>query len=311
MNYTIWMTGLSGSGKSTLAQMCKEKDPDLVILDGDALRGGLCSDLGFSIDDRRENMRRLRALCKLFNDNGKNVITAFISPIEEERRKAQLEIPNCHVVWCDSPLEVCERRDVKGLYKKARAGKIPEFTGISSPFEEPKCADVLLDTGRLPAEKCLSRLIRFIQVVNQAPEAAEWANASSKETHLTFVGRWCPLHRGHTWIIEEKVEKEQLPALILVRDTAYDEFPAKVRCELVKRWMITKKIRGTIMIIPDIVGVYWGRGVGYQTQEVEPPDDIKAISATKIRELIAKNDASWKEIVAPGTADYLEEILGK
>lgn len=148
MNFTIWMTGLSGAGKSTLAEMLKIEHPEIVLLDGDVLRGGLCSDLGFSLDDRRENMRRLRELCKLFNDNGKNVITAFISPIEEERIRAKEEINKCLVVWCHSPLSICEERDVKGLYKMARAGEIQDFTGISSPFDLPGCADLLIDTSK-------------------------------------------------------------------------------------------------------------------------------------------------------------------
>jgi len=150
MNKTFWLTGLSGSGKSTLAKMLKEQYPDIVLLDGDVLRKttGLCADLGFEIGDRRENMRRLRALCKLFNDNGKDVITSFICPIEEDRLLAKKSLTNCYVIWCKSSLQVCEDRDVKGLYKKAREGVIPCFTGIDSPFEDVECADLILDTTK-------------------------------------------------------------------------------------------------------------------------------------------------------------------
>ena len=163
MSYTIWMTGLSGAGKSTIAEAYAKRH-DVVLLDGDVLRKGLCSDLGFSVEDRIENMRRLRALCKLFNDNGKDVITAFISPIEAERVKAKEEIPNCKIVYCNATLAKCELRDVKGLYKKARAGEIPNFTGIDSPFEPPECADLKLYTECKSVKECLADLEAFIQL---------------------------------------------------------------------------------------------------------------------------------------------------
>ena len=162
-NITVWMTGLSGSGKSTVAEAFMKEHPNWVLLDGDVLRKGLCSDLGFSVDDRVENMRRLRALCKLFNDNGKNVITAFISPIEAEREKAKKEIDNCCVVFCNTSLAICEDRDVKGLYKKARDGEIPNFTGIDSPFDFPKCGDLVLETEIDSVESCVNVLKEFIK----------------------------------------------------------------------------------------------------------------------------------------------------
>ena len=112
----LWFTGLSGSGKTTLAKQL----PNFVNLDGDVLRTGLCSDLGFSDEDRIENMRRLRELCKIFEQNSISVVTSFISPFEAERVKAKKEIPNCYIVWIKSSVEECEKRDVKGLYKKAR-----------------------------------------------------------------------------------------------------------------------------------------------------------------------------------------------
>lgn len=163
MNYTIWMTGLSGSGKSTIADKIKEIYPEMVLLDGDVVRNGLCSDLGFSNKDRKENMRRLRELCWLFNDNDKNVITAFISPFEFERILAKQRITDCHIVYCNSDLETCEKRDVKGLYKKAREGIIPKFTGISSPFEKPECADLILDTQNESIDNCTNKLIKYME----------------------------------------------------------------------------------------------------------------------------------------------------
>ena len=138
-----------------------------------------------------------------------------------------------------------------------------------------------------------------------------YTNTDSKKPHMAFIGRWCPLHRGHTWIIEQKLKEVSLPILVLVRDTNFDQFPAEIRAELVRLWMEDQKIKGTIIIIPDINGVYYGRGVGYNVTEIEPPEDIKTISATKIREMISSGDVAWKEIVAPGTADYLETMIGE
>ena len=145
---TIWLTGLSGAGKSALAEKFIKENPEWVLLDGDVLRKGLCSDLGFSADDRKENMRRLRNLCQLFNQNGKNVITAFICPFEEDRIKATKEIDNCFIIAIKSDLKTCEDRDVKGLYKKARDGIIPNFTGIDSPYEHPASAYATIDTQK-------------------------------------------------------------------------------------------------------------------------------------------------------------------
>ena len=165
-NFTIWLTGLSGSGKSTMAERFKKKYPNVVLLDGDILRKGICSDLGFSIEDRKENMRRLRELCKLFNSNGKKVITAFISPFEDERMKAKKEIEGCCIVYCKSSLEVCEYRDIKGLYKKARTGEIKDFTGIGSPFEVPENPDLILDTENQNVQDSFDQLEPFILYKN-------------------------------------------------------------------------------------------------------------------------------------------------
>lgn len=162
MSKTIWLTGLSGSGKSTIANEVKNKYPAYVLLDGDVLRNGLNSDLGFSKDDRDENIRRLIEVCKLFNKNGKNVITAFISPFEKIRQKAKEEIEDCIIVYCGSTIEICEKRDVKGLYKKARKGEIPEFTGIDSPYEIPEHPDLILDTANKSVNECMKELEKYL-----------------------------------------------------------------------------------------------------------------------------------------------------
>ena len=315
MNFTLWMTGLSGSGKSTIAERFKKENPDTVVLDGDVIRRGLCSDLGFSDVDRGENMRRLIELCKLFNDNGKNVITAFISPFESWRQEAKERIENCFTVLCDSDLETCEVRDVKGLYAKARSGRIEFFTGISSLYEFSANADLILDTGRESVDDTMATLHGFIRGIQDADDgkvkgSTYWTNVDQQTPHMVFVGRLCPLHSGHTWIIEQMRKKNPaMPVVIFVRDTKFDEINAIDRAEIVVQWMKHNKIDGSVVVIPDIEGIYYGRGVGYNVEELCPPDDIRVISATAIREKIKNGDDSWKDLVSSGTAEITKRMF--
>ena len=148
---TIWFTGLSGSGKSTLANEIEKRlvamGKHTMLLDGDNVRMGLNNNLGFSDEDRVENIRRIAETAKLMNDAGLIVLTAFISPFRKDRRNANKIIGEDYIeVFVSTPLEECEKRDIKGLYKKARDGVIKEFTGISSPYEEPENPSITVDT---------------------------------------------------------------------------------------------------------------------------------------------------------------------
>jgi len=134
-------------------------------------------------------------------------------------------------------------------------------------------------------------------------------NSDQKTPHYVFIGRWNPLHKGHVAIIKKKLEEKNRPVLILVRDTAYDELTALQRALIVEEWMLHENIKGRVIIIPDIDGVYYGRGVGYNIEMVEVDDEIKAISATEIRKMIKKGDETWEEIVAPGTVNLVEKYL--
>ena len=160
----IWFTGLSGSGKSTLAGQLEtyfhNQGYSTYILDGDNIRSGLNNDLDFSDSSRKENIRRIAEVSKLFIDAGVIVLTAFISPFKEDRQSARDLVGDESFieVHVDCPLEVCEQRDVKGLYKKARAGEIKHFTGIDSPFEEPEHPDVRVNTTERSQEDCLKEL---------------------------------------------------------------------------------------------------------------------------------------------------------
>lgn len=166
---TIWMTGLSGSGKSTLAVALEKALIDrgirTFVLDGDNVRHGLNKDLGFSPEDRNENIRRIGEVAKLFTDAGVINITAFISPYRQDRDRVRALMAEGDFVeaYVDCPLEVCEQRDPKGLYKKARAGQIPEFTGISAPYEAPERAELTLKTGEMSKEETLRTLVEYLE----------------------------------------------------------------------------------------------------------------------------------------------------
>ncbi len=169
----VWLTGLSGSGKSTLATELErelfESGKQVFVLDGDNMRHGLCSDLGFSPDDRRENIRRIGEVAKLFADAGFICVTAFISPYRSDRDLVRKLIePGKFVeVYVNAPLNVCEQRDPKGLYAKARAGEIKEFTGVSAPYEPPATPEIELRTDQLPVPECVARIIEHLSVLSR------------------------------------------------------------------------------------------------------------------------------------------------
>lgn len=163
----MWFTGLSGAGKTTLAQELEKrlfaKGYQVFVLDGDNIRTGLCSDLGFEPKDRSENLRRVSEVANLFAKAGVIVITAFISPYKEDRRRARNVMgENFHSVYVKADLKTCEKRDPKGLYKKARAGEIAHFTGVSDKFEEPENADLTIDNGNQPLEKSVDQLEEYV-----------------------------------------------------------------------------------------------------------------------------------------------------
>ena len=164
----IWFTGLSGAGKSTIAHSVEERlhqaSCRTIVLDGDNVRHGLCSDLGFSPHDRTENIRRISEAVKLFVDAGLIVLTAFISPQRADRLRARetIGVADFIEVYCRCALDECERRDVKGLYKRARAGEIKDFTGITASYDEPDHAEITLDTQALSIEQGVERVIQTL-----------------------------------------------------------------------------------------------------------------------------------------------------
>jgi adenylylsulfate kinase len=168
-SFILWFTGLSGAGKSTLAHRVEEMLFELgcrtFVFDGDNIRHGLCSDLGFGPEHRQENIRRIGELSKLFVDAGLVALTAFISPFRSDRALVRSLVgPGDFIeIYCNAPITVCEDRDVKGLYKKARDGKIPDFTGISSPYEEPEHPEISVNTGTDSLDDCAAAVIDYLR----------------------------------------------------------------------------------------------------------------------------------------------------
>ncbi len=166
----LWFTGLSGSGKSTMAKAVEKKLQELhyptYILDGDVVRHGLCQDLGFSEADRKENIRRVGEVAKIMANAGLVVLVAFISPFQEDRKKVRsiLKPHELIEIYCASDLATCEKRDVKGLYQRARNGEIPDFTGISSPYEIPENPELVLDTSNLSIDECVEKVLTFLKM---------------------------------------------------------------------------------------------------------------------------------------------------
>ncbi len=165
----IWFTGLSGAGKSTLANAVEyelhQRGLASYVLDGDNIRHGLNRGLGFGAEDRKENIRRIGEVAKLFVDAGVITLTAFISPFQEDRDLARSLVEDGEFVevYVKCPLEECERRDVKGMYQKARAGEIGQFTGISSPYEEPASPELVIESGELSVEESVQVVIDYLR----------------------------------------------------------------------------------------------------------------------------------------------------
>lgn len=165
----LWFTGLSGAGKSTIANALEKRLFEMgkltYLLDGDNIRHGLNRDLGFSVEDRKENIRRIGEVGKLFVDAGIITLATFISPLKEDRQKVrELLKENFIEIFVDCSLEVCESRDPKNLYRKARRGEIKEFTGISSPYEKPENPEITISTDKQTIEECVDRIIRYLGI---------------------------------------------------------------------------------------------------------------------------------------------------
>ena len=168
-SFILWFTGFSGSGKSTVAHRLEEQlfknGVRTYVLDGDNIRTGLNRDLGFSAQDREENIRRIGEVAKLFVDAGIVVLTAFISPYKKDRAIVRnlVGVDEFVEIYVRCPLEICEQRDVKGLYRKARLGMVKQFTGIDHPYEEPEIPEIVIETDKMNIEQCVEEILKFLE----------------------------------------------------------------------------------------------------------------------------------------------------
>lgn len=307
----IQLTGLSGVGKTTLSYNVKleleKRSLKTEVIDGDEYRRTLCQDLGFSKEDRFENIRRLAFVGKKLSNNGIIVILSAINPYEEIRYEIKENSPNVKTVWLDCDLEILKKRDTKGLYKKAflpdeHPEKIHNLTGINDPFEIPKDADLIIKTDQETEEESTEKLLNFI--LENIPTKKD------KSPKALFIGRWQPFHNGHRWLIEQKI-KQNIPVLIAVRDVAADEknpLTTFQTVEILQKFYENQDVE--IMIIPNIESVNFGRNVGYEINEFTPTDDIRNISATEIRNGLREKSDVWKEKVDEKIHDLIIKYLG-
>lgn len=172
----IWFTGLSGAGKSTLAHAVEERLHQqgcrTYVLDGDNIRHGISAGLGFSQGGRAENLRRVGEIGKLFVEAGVITLAAFISPLRQDRQRIRALFPHGDFleIYCQAPLEICEQRDTKGFYARAKAGEIPEFTGISAPYDEPENPDLIVPTGARELDGCVEDVLHLLESRGIMPE---------------------------------------------------------------------------------------------------------------------------------------------
>ena len=265
---TVWLFGLPCSGKTTLAEGLI--GPNTVHLDGDHLRETLNTDLGFSKDDRTENLRRAAGVAQALNGQGFDVVASFITPYRSQRERISEMIENVSFVYVNAPLEVCEERDVKGMYEQARTGEIEGFTGIDAPFEEPEGGEASLEvrTATRSLEKCIEEVTTELAL-------------KSDPKHI-FIGRWQPLHDGHRTIIDSVADNGK-DVVIAIRNTELSEENPLTAQE--RRTLIEDVYRDhpnvETMIVPDIDTVAIGRNVGYSLVSV--PEEVTEISGTEIR----------------------------
>lgn len=192
----LWFTGLSGAGKSTLAHAVEERLHTLgcrtFVFDGDNVRHGLCSDLGFSAEDRSENLRRIAEMVRLFLDAGLIALCAFISPMRDDRQQVRAIVgaDSFLEIYCDCPVEICEQRDVKGLYGKARAGLVKNYTGISSPYEAPEHSDLRLETGKEILADCVDKVLEALRErgVVSGVSGRSWGDGGDENSHYAGEG---------------------------------------------------------------------------------------------------------------------------
>lgn len=238
------------------------------------IRKSLSKGLGFSKEDRAENLRRAAILAQIFNEFGVNVVAGFVSPYEDMRRKVKEIIEengSFILVYVKCSVEECMRRDVKGMYAKAKEGAIPNFTGYSDPYEEPENPDIIVDTEKETVSQSANKILDFLT-----------REGIIKPKATLFIGRFSPFHKGHKYIFDSVLNNGG-KIVVAIRDTKLDEnnpYAAEQRKKMIET-VYSGNPNVKVLIIPDIARVCVGRGVGYEIMAA--PENIRMISATKIR----------------------------
>ncbi|MBR79195.1 MAG: hypothetical protein CMA88_00190 [Euryarchaeota archaeon] len=268
-NKVVWLIGLSGAGKTTIAEAAAARF-GAELLDGDTIRG-FFSNNDFSREGRERHLLGIAKMATLISKHTP-VICSFITPYEDVREKILAILPNKSVmVHVSTTLEICELRDVKGLYSKARSGEISNFTGISDPFDEPKCAQITLDSSGEPGHS-------VHDMVDQL------AHLFEKPKAVLLPGRWQPLHVGHEWLIQQELDKGKR-VVVGIRDTPVsdeDPFSSEIRKRMIEYRYSGENVEAWIM--PDIEAVSYGRKVGYEVREAKDiPSEVFQVSATGVR----------------------------
>ncbi len=293
----IQMAGLSGSGKTTLSRNVAaelvRRGLRVEVIDGDEYRQTICKGLGFSKEDRFENLRRLGAIAQVLAKHGVIAIISAVNPYEEIRRELAESGAIVKTVWIDCDLPTLKGRDTKGLYRRAllpdgHPEKLNNLTGVNDPFETPEICDLIIRTGTESIAESTGKLLGLV---------LDSIGMSSGPRRAFFIGRWQPFHNGHKWLVDQKLSLG-VPVLIAVRDMQPDDanpLSAIQTAEMLRKYYAGKDVE--VMIVPDIESVNFGRRVGYEVNEFKPPPEIEGISATEIREHLRTGSDDWRENV--------------
>lgn len=266
MNKIYLLTGLPCSGKTTIGtELARKLGGEL--LDGDIIRTNTLNN-DFSKEGRTEHIYQVAALAA-DKSRSKPIVIALVSPYKKVRDYLKLRYSNLIEVYVNCSLRECKKRDVKGMYAKAIAGEIKDFTGVDSKYEKPEDPDIIVDTQNQDVNQCVYNILNFKKY---------------KVNYPMFIGRFQPFHLGHVELIKKLLEQNKR-VLVAIRDTYYSEnnpYSISQREEMIRKHFDYKKV--ICITIPDIEGIYYGRNVGYNIERIKLSKDIESISGTKIRD---------------------------
>lgn len=253
--------------------------------------------LGFSPEDRRLHLLRVAEICRILNLYT-DVVACFVSPMQAVRQEIKEIIGKVSFVYIKCDVGECKRRDVKGMWKKAMAGEINDFTGVQAVYQEPVKADIVVETDKFPVSVCLGMLM---QLYNYHKDTRRYC---------VYIGRWSPFHNGHYAIIKRKLD-EGKNVLILIRDTPLSKenpWTAQERFQMINAVFANDK-RVQIKIVPDVESVVIGRNVGYGVEEMKMPEKVETISGTEIRKRL-QNGGDWQSFVPSKVKVFLQNYNG-